>query len=131
MKAVRRGDIFHRFFQTTKPPKSKFFVIVGEDEDNYVGYFFINSNINRFVARNEDMNNMQLPIKPEDYSFLTHLSFIDAHELSILKKSDLLNELSNGITQMKERLKQADLEMLLDAAKNSPLFSAKEKVYFL
>ena len=46
MKAVRRGDIFHRFFQTTTPPKNKFFVIVGEDVNNYVGYFFINSNIN-------------------------------------------------------------------------------------
>ena len=130
MKAVRRGDIFHRFFQTTMPPKHKFFVIVGEDENNYVGYFFINSNINRFVARNEEMNNMQFPIKPADYPFLVYQSFIAGHELATLSKSDLIAELSNGITQLKGRMKPEDLEMLLNAANQSPLFSPKEKSYF-
>lgn len=130
MKAVRRGDIFHRFFQTTTPPKPKFFVIVGEDENNYVGYFFINSNINRFVARNEEMNNMQFPIKPADYPFLDYQSFIAGHELATLPKSDLIAELSTGTTQLKGRMKPEDLEMLLNAASQSSLFSPKEKSYF-
>ena len=43
MRAVQRGDIYHRYFTSTNPPKNKFFVIVGEDEHNYIGYFFINS----------------------------------------------------------------------------------------
>lgn len=38
-KAINRGDIYHRFFTTTIPPKDKFFVIIGEDEKNYVGYY--------------------------------------------------------------------------------------------
>lgn len=75
-KAINRGDIYHRFFITTIPPKDKFFVIIGEDEKNYVGYFFINSNIPRCVVQNEEKYSMQFPIKTSDYSFLTisHLS---------------------------------------------------------
>lgn len=130
MNAAKRGDIFHRYFSTTKPPKYKFFVIIGEDEDKYVGYFFINSNINDYIRRNDEMFNMQMPIKPNDYEFLDHLSFIDAHELSILKKSDLIKELSVGTTQMKGHLNADDLDRLLDAALVSPLFSEREKDYF-
>lgn len=130
MKAVNRGDIYHRYFTTTVPPKYKFFVIVGEDDMNYVGYFFINSNVNKFIARNDALNNMQMPIKPEDYAFLTHVSFIAGHELSLLRKSDLINELSTGTTQLKGRIKEDDMTMLLDAAMKSPLFSQKEKEYF-
>ncbi len=130
MKAVNRGDIFHRYFSTTIPPKTKFFVIVGEDAENYVGYFFINSNINRFIAHNEAMYNMQMPIKPEDYTFLSHVSFVSGHKLSLLRKSDLINELSTGATQLKGRMKKDDMKMLLDAALESPLFSPKEKEYF-
>ena len=130
MKAVNRGDIYHRYFSTTIPPKNKFFVIVGEDNDCYLGYFFINSNINSYVARNEEMCNMQLPVKPTDYPFLTHVSFIDGHALSILRKSDLIDELSDGKAQYKGRLSDDDIAMLLDAALSSPLFSRKEKEYF-
>lgn len=130
MNAVNRGDIYHRYFTTTNPPKYKFFVIVGEDDENYVGYFFINSNINRFIAKDEEMYNMQMPVKPEDYPFLSHMSFVACHELSILKKNTLIHELSTGTTQMKGKMRNEDMTMLLDAALNSPLFSEKEKEYF-
>lgn len=130
MQAIRRGDIYHRHFSTTIPPKDKFFVIVGEDETHYVGYFFVNSNINNFVARNEKMVAMQLPIKPSDYPFLTHLSFVAGHQLSVLPKSDLIRELQSGRAQYKGRMSSEDMEMLLSAALQSPLFSEKEKNYF-
>lgn len=130
MKAVNRGDIYHRFFSTTIPPKNKFFVVVGEDKDCYVGYFFINSNVNSHIARNDDMNNMQMPIKPTDYPFLGHLSFIAGHSLSVLRKADLIEELSNGKAQYKGHLTDEDVTMLLDCALSSPLFSRKEKEYF-
>lgn len=130
MKAVNRGDIYHRYFSTTTPPKNKFFIVIGENENSYVGYFFINSNVNSFIARNENMNNMQMPIKPADYPFLDHVSFIDGHALSILKKTDLIEELSKGEAQFKGRLSEEDITMLLDAALSSPLFSRKEKEFF-
>lgn len=131
MNAVTRGDIYHRYFTTTVPPKDKFFVIIGEDENHYVGYFFINSNINRSIARKKAMYDMQMPIKPENYLFLKHLSFIAGHELSRLRKSDLIDELSTGATRFKGRMSDDDMDMLLDAARKSPLFSPIEKNYFM
>ena len=130
MQAIRRGDIFHRYFTTTTPPKDKFFVVVGEDEGYYVGYFFINSNINDYALRNDMMRAMQLPIKPSDYPFLSHLSFVAGHQLSKLSKRELLRELYSGKAQYKGRLSDWDMEMLLGAAHNSPLFSEREKEFF-
>lgn len=130
MKAVTRGDIYHRYFTTTKPPKYKFVIIIGEDEKDYAGYFFINSNENKYVAQNKDMHNMQMPLKPEDYRFLDHVSFVAGHELSKIPKSDLIDELSRNVTQFKGRMFDDDMERLLDAARNSPLFSPFEKDYF-
>lgn len=127
MDAVKRGSIFHRFFTTTTPPKDKFFVVVGEDGDDYVGYFFINSNINRFIERNQAMYDMQMPLLPRDYSFLDHQSYIDGSKLSKLNKSILLEELANRITTYKGRLKGEDIIRLISAVQRSPLFSAKEK----
>ena len=130
MQAIRRGDIFHRYFTTTTPPKDKFFIVIGEDEGFYVGYFFINSNINDYALRNDMMRAMQLPIKPSDYPFLSHLSFVAGHQLSKLSKRELLRELYSGKAQYKGRLSDWDMEMLLGAALNSPLFSEREKEFF-
>ncbi len=130
MQAIRRGDIYHRHFTTTTPPKDKFFVVIGEDEGFYVGYFFINSNINDYAMRNDMMRAMQFPIKPSDYPFLAHLSFVAGHQLSKLPKGELLRELQSGKAQYKGRLSNDDLEMLLSAALGSPLFSEREKQFF-
>lgn len=130
MQSIKRGDIYHRHFTTTNPPKGKFFVVVGEDSNNYVGYFFVNSNINNFVARNSKMMEMQMSIKPTDYPFLTHLSFVAGHQLSVLPKMELLKEIQCGKAQYKGRMNEEDMDMLLRAALQSPLFSDKEKNYF-
>lgn len=130
MKAVKRGDIYHRYFSTTNPPKNKFFVIIGEDSENYVGYFFINSNINKFIERNKEMLDMQLPLLAQRYPFLSHSSFIDGHAIAKIKKNVLIDELSEGIIQIKGCLQKEDMERLCEAGLNSPLFSAKEKIFF-
>lgn len=130
MRAVARGDIYHRYFTTTIPPKYKFFVIVGETDKAFVGYFFINSNINRYVARNKYMQDMQFPVKVEDYPFLEYTSFVAGHELAYLDKQDLIDELSIGKAQFKGRMLEQDISILLGAAEQSPLFSEKEKELF-
>lgn len=131
MRAVKRGDIYHRYFETTKPPKYKFFVVVGEDQDSFIGYFFINSNINKYIERNQEMFNMQLSISPDKYSFLNHLSFIDGHALSKLPKNKIIQELSEGKTIYKGVMLKEDIDILLKAALESPLFTQAEKKYFL
>ena len=130
MGAIKRGDIYHRYFTTTNPPKYKFFVIVGEDEDSYVGYFFINSAINPAILRNQRMLDMQMPISPTTYPFLDHSSFIAGHQLSKIRKNDLIVELYEGTASYKGKMTKDDMSLLLEAALQSPLFSAKDKKYF-
>ena len=118
-------------FETTTPPKQKFFVVVGEDADCIVGYFFINSNINRYVQRQKLLFDMQMQIKRSNYPFLAYDSFIGAHELKTISKTTLSNELQSGETQIKGRLTDDDLNRLLDFARSSDIFSQYEKdTYF-
>lgn len=131
MKDISRGAILHRRFQTTNPPKSKFFVVIGENETHIIGFFFINSNINGFVQRRQAFYNMQMPIKCSTYTFLKYDSFIGAHELNTIDKSVLSLELASGATTVKGHLTQEDIERLMEAARASDLFSQYEKdTYF-
>lgn len=130
MKGICRGTILHRMFETTTPPKPKFFVIIGESETHVIGYFFINSNINNYVQRRK-FYDMQMPIKRNKYSFLKYDSFIGAHELNMIDKSLLAEELASGETSIKGCLNIEDMDRLLEAAKASDLFSPYEKdTYF-
>jgi len=131
MKEICRGTILHRLFQTTIPPKPKFFIVVGESETHVVGYFFINSKINGFVQRNKALFEMQMPIKRADYPFLRYDSFVGAHELNKIDNSALSSELSTGETTIKGCMKFEDMDRLLEAARASDLFSQYEKdTYF-
>lgn len=130
MKGICRGTILHRMFETTTPPKPKFFVIIGESETHVIGYFFINSNINNYVQRRK-FYDMQMPIKRNEYPFLKYDSFIGAHELNMIDKSLLAEELASGETSIKGCLNIEDMDRLLEAAKASDLFSPYEKdTYF-
>lgn len=131
MKTIQRGDIFIRHFDTTTPPKQKFFVVMGETETELLGYFFVNSNINKYIERHTAFFEMQMSISPTDYSFLTHTSFIAAHKLDKLSKATLIEELNNSKATYKGKLTQEDRERLLDAVLRSDLFSENEKKLFI
>ena len=95
MKGICRGAILHRMFETTIPPKPKFFVVIGESETHIIGYFFINSNINNYIRREPDFYNMQMPIKRSEYPFLRYDSFIAAHEFTELDNPFLFEDLTS------------------------------------
>lgn len=65
---------------------------------------------------------MQMPIKRSEYPFLKYDSFIAAHELNILDKSLLSEELISGETSIKGCLHAEDMNRLLEAAKTLDLF---------
>jgi hypothetical protein len=109
----------------------KFFVVIGENEEGYVGFFFVNSNINNYIASRPDFMDMQMPIKRLDYpDFLTYDSFIGCHELSRISKNQLATQIQNGTTKYKSELTSNDLELLMDALRNSKLYSKIEKDTF-
>jgi hypothetical protein len=47
----------------------KFFVVVGKDENGFAGFFFMNSNINKYIQSNKSFFNMQMFIKQSEYDF--------------------------------------------------------------
>ncbi len=68
--AVTRGAILHGPFDGVD--HSKFFVIIGENEDHFVGFFFINSDIHRSIESKPEQFAMQMQIKRRDYDFLRY-----------------------------------------------------------
>lgn len=127
---ISRGTVLHRWFDTTRPPKNKFFVIIGEDDDNIIGFFFVNSKINDFIKKRPELFDMQMPVKASDYTFLKYDSFIAAHALSKMKKETLCAEVKKGETIIKGRLTDQDITLLLNAVRNSKLFSPAERNRF-
>ena len=73
---------------------------------------------------------MQMPIKKSIYSFLNYDSFIDAHEVKLISKTLLHNEIMSGNTTIKGCLMQEDIKLLLNALRESKLFSQIEKETF-
>lgn len=124
-----RGTILH---SNTFPDidHGKFFVIIGENEKEFVGYFFINSNINHSLANKQEQLDLQYPINHKDYNFLTHTSFIGCHNIKTIEKEKLCLSIQNNKTKIKGQLKEDDLENILEMVRNSRLYSKIEKKTF-
>jgi hypothetical protein len=127
---IKRGAIFiSGAFEGIGHPK--FFVVMGESEAQKVGYFFINSNVNRYVAASAERMAMQMYIKGASYpDFLKHGSFIGAHELTTMPKSELMAHLKSGAASYRGELEAEDVERLLCAVRKSKLFADEEKEMF-
>jgi hypothetical protein len=110
----------------------KLFVIIGENKADMIGFFFINSNINTKIWLNKRMLDMQLQLKRADYpDILQYDSFLGCHELVKLSKSILTDWIECGDAQIRGVLNEDDIELILDAALKSPLFTEEEKeLYF-
>lgn len=126
---IKRGVILHStIFEYID--HGKFFVIIGEDEDNYVGLFFINSNINYFNHKQELLE-MQYPLLKRDYKFLDYDSFLCCTEITLLDKKELSDSFSTKVTEYKGVLQQEHLDDVLTLVRNSKLFTDEEKeIYF-
>jgi len=127
--AVTRGVVLHGHFENIDHPK--FFVIIGENEDQFVGFFFINSDIHDSIRQKPAQFGMQMLIKKADYDFLSYSSFIGADKISTISKSKLIASIANKQTTIKGNLTDNDLDNLLNVARESKLFSKIEKDTFL
>ncbi len=129
-KEVRRGRIIHSYnFENID--HGKFFVIIGVTQDSIVGFFFINSNINKYIQDKPDMMAVQYPLLKRDYAFLKHDSFICATEIEEIKKSDIIDGIKNRSVVFVDDLRQEHLDDVLTMVRESKLFDKKEKeMYF-
>lgn len=125
--AIGRGTILHSD-KFEDIDHGKLFVIMGEDEENCYGFFFINSEIDRMIQNKKILFDMQLPLKRLNYKdILKYDSFLDCHELSYISKPKLLAEFQSGEVQRRGSLADSDLEIVLDVVRESTLFSEYEK----
>ncbi|MDR0619791.1 MAG: hypothetical protein LBG17_07845 [Bacteroidales bacterium] len=127
---IKRGNIFlSGHFDNIS--HEKFFVIIGEDENDFVGFFFINSAINQYILNRPEFRNLQIPLLKSNYkNFLHHDSFLDCHSLVKIKKDVLRKLLSDKNAKYKTELLDSDLEKILLLVRKSPLFSKAQKETF-
>lgn len=106
---------------------AKFFAVVGVFEDCIAGFFFINSRIHPFVQSKPAHFAMQYLLRKKDYPFLRYDSFLSANELQTRSVNVLAESMGNGQTSIVGQLTDEDLAAVLDACRNSDLFSVNEK----
>ncbi len=126
---VYRGQILHSdIFENID--HAKFFVVIGVSSDSIAGFFYINSEINRFINNKDEQLLMQYPLFQCDYSFLSHDSYICATNIVKLPKSIIVESIKSKRTKAVASLQPEHLEAILQKVRNSRLFSKKEKNEF-
>ena len=103
---------------------------MGVYEDYIAGFFFINSRIHPIIESKPEHFAMQYQLRKKDYEFLRYDSFLGANELQTRSVSALTKSMQNGQTSIVGHLTDADLNAVLEACRESKLFSAKEKRQF-
>lgn len=109
---------------------SKFFAVMGVFEDRVAGFFFINSRIHPILETKPEMFAMQYLLRKKDYDFLRYDSFLSANELQTRSVAALGKSMQDGQTVVVGQLTDEDLLNVLEACRNSELFTAKEKRQF-
>lgn len=128
---VERGQILHSdIFENIDHPK--FFVIVGVTDDEVAGFFYINSNINTKVNTKPEQLRLQFPISKEDYSFLSHDSYISATNVVTLPRYVLAQSIQTQRTLIIGQLLQNHMNEILEKVRTSKLFSkiTKDKFFY-
>ncbi len=126
---VSRGQILHSdIFENID--HAKFFVVIGVSSDSIAGFFYINSEINRFINNKDEQLLMQYPLFQCDYSFLSHDSYICATNIVKLPKSKIVESIKSKRTKAVASLQPEHLEAILQKVRDSRLFSKKEKNEF-
>ncbi|MDE6544344.1 MAG: hypothetical protein K2K76_10320 [Muribaculaceae bacterium] len=109
---------------------AKFFAVIGVSQDAIAGFFFINSRIHSIIMAKPRQLAMQYQLKKSDYDFLRYDSFLGANELQIRPVAALIKSMQEGQTSIVGQLTDEDLILVLEACRNSSLFSEKEKLQF-
>ena len=126
---IRRGTIIHSY-GFTDIDHGKFFVVVGISDHCLVGFFFINSAINKMIFGKQRLLNMQYPMKQADYPFLRYDSFLCATNIMTIEKSTLAVDIADGTASIVGEMQEVHMSELLSAARESDLFTDYEKATF-
>lgn len=126
---VSRGDVLLSAFEGINHPK--FFVVMGISQDKICGFFFINSNVNKYLFGKNELLAMQYPLRHCEYEFLRHDSFLCASDVKEMPLTDIAEGIKNANVDIIGRLKDNDIENILEMVNNSPVIrKIHKKRYF-
>lgn len=128
-QTISRGTIFHSSI-FKQIDHDKFFIVIGESEEEVIGFFFINSKVNRHIFKTQSLLDLQYQLKKSDYPFLKYDSFLSCIEINKIKKSRLQDSLSERSTTIKGSLTEIDEANILTMVRSSKVFSPIEKRTF-
>lgn len=123
---IKRGDIIHSF-DIMGIGHGKFFVVLNIVDNRVIGFFFINSIVNRHIEDKPGILELQFIMRPSEYDFLKHDSYIDGSNIEELPLSVIQQQLANGTATIKDRLKANHMDALMELCRKSPLFKPREK----
>ncbi|MBX2952302.1 MAG: hypothetical protein KF870_07340 [Leadbetterella sp.] len=120
------GCVIKCFVANTKPPKEKRIVIVGQDNDgNFVGCVFINSNLHAKILNTQSLLDQQHLIKHQENSFIDYDSYVDCGYLFQRNREELISLLESEPDRSLGKLMMEDLETILSYLKKSATIEPK------
>ena len=127
---LQRGSIFHgNIFHGID--HGKFFAVVGEDGNDLIGAFFINSEINTNVIRTTEQHDLQIPLTNTRYPFLSkQRSFLNCADLVRINKARLSEHIDSGNVTFKAQLEELDIDYIMNKLRASDLYTKAEKETF-
>jgi hypothetical protein len=125
-----RGSIFHGdIFPDID--HGKYFAVVGEDGNNLIGAFFINSEVNTNVIRTQEQHDLQIPLTNTHYPFLSKdHSFLNCADLIRIEKKSLKAHIDARRVTYRATLEDGDIDYILKKLRSSDLYSKAEKDTF-
>lgn len=97
---IRKGSIIKCLLNCVKPPKEKYFVVLGIFNEK-VGFVFINSEINQSVNHSQELKSLHLLIKTEQYPFLSHNSYVDCCNITVYDRAEIELKISKNLNCIK------------------------------
>ena len=125
-----RGNIFHGdIFPDID--HGKYFAVVGEDGNNLIGAFFINSEVNTNVIRTQEQHDLQMPLTNTRYQFLSKdLSYLNCAYLVRIDKDSLRAHINTRKVTYRATLEEGDMDYILNKLRASELYTKAEKNTF-
>lgn len=105
--------------------RPKFFIVIGSaDYGYYVAYILINKSINKNYLYTKELLNCQFPLRVKDYPEILKIdpSYANLAKIREIEKERLLNEAT-----FQGKLTAKDLELVMQALRNSETITTKEK----
>lgn len=129
-RIIERGAILH-YAGFKDVDHGKYFVVLGVFENRIAGFSFINSNINPRAIMGREQLELQYPMRPCDYPFLKHLSFLCASDIEQYVVSELISCYDNGSVKVISQMKPEHLQEILDVCRKSRIIRKADKKRFL